>query len=130
MVEEKKQSGLIRIADDVVAIIAGIAAMETEGVASMSGGITEGLAKRVSGKNVTKGVSVEVGQLEAAIDLRIIVVYGAKIHEVCQELQQNVKEAVEKMTGLQVVEVNVKVEGVEFKHERESLSAQEEHRVK
>lgn len=111
---EAQENGVVRIADDVVAIIAGVAASETEGVASMSGGITEGFARRVSGKNVTKGVSVEVGSVEAAIDLRVIVKYGVKIHEVARKLQENVKEAVETMTGLRVVEVNVKVEGVEF----------------
>ncbi|MDA8353286.1 MAG: Asp23/Gls24 family envelope stress response protein [Firmicutes bacterium] len=109
--------GSIRIADDVVAVIAGLSATKTPGVAGMSGGITEGWAKRVSGKNVTRGVSVEVGQVETAIDLRVIMEYGAKIHEVARELQENVKEAVENMTGLAVVEVNIKVEGVDFKEE-------------
>ncbi|GAA3407144.1 Asp23/Gls24 family envelope stress response protein [Paenibacillus hodogayensis] len=111
------QTGMIRISDDVVATIAGLAALETPGIAAMSGGISEGLAKRLSGKNVQKGVSVEVGQLEAAIDLRVIVHYGSKVQEVCRHLQENVKEAVENMTGLHVVEVNVKVEGVAFKEE-------------
>ncbi|RJX41030.1 Asp23/Gls24 family envelope stress response protein [Paenibacillus pinisoli] len=114
---ENLQTGLIRISDDVVATIAGLAALETPGIAAMSGGISEGLAKRLSGKNVQKGVSVEVGQLEAAIDLRIIVHYGIPIQEVCRQLQLNVRESVENMTGLQVVEVNVKVEGVAFKEE-------------
>jgi uncharacterized alkaline shock family protein YloU len=114
---ETLQAGNIRISDDVVATIAGLAAVETSGVTAMSGGISEGLAKRLSGKNVQKGVSVEVGQTEAAIDLRVIVTYGIQIHEVCQQLQENVKEAVENMTGLTVVEVNVKVEGVIFKGE-------------
>lgn len=112
-----EQEGQVRIADDVVAVIAGIAATETDGIAGMSGGITEGLARRVSGKNVTRGVSVEVGEVEAAIDLRVIVQYGAKIHEVSRELQFNVKQAVESMTGLTVIEVNVKVEGVIFAEE-------------
>lgn len=111
------QTGMIRISDDVVATIAGLAALETPGIAAMSGGISEGLAKRLSGKNVQKGVSVEVGQLEAAIDLRVIVNFGSKIQDVCRHLQENVKEAVENMTGLNVVEVNVKVEGVAFKEE-------------
>jgi uncharacterized alkaline shock family protein YloU len=112
---EQGSEGTIRIADDVVAVIAGLAATKTDGIAGMSGGITEGWAKRVSGRNVTRGVSVEVGQVETAIDLRVIVHYGVKINEVSRTLQQNVKEAVETMTGLQVVEVNVKVEGVEIK---------------
>ncbi|QKG85197.1 Asp23/Gls24 family envelope stress response protein [Kroppenstedtia pulmonis] len=109
--------GAIRIADDVVAVIAGLAAVKTKGVSSMSAGITEGWAKRVSGKNLTRGVSVEVGQVETAISLRVIVEFGVKIHEVSRQLQMNVKEAVESMTGLSVVEVNVKVEGVDFKEE-------------
>ena len=114
---EDLQTGLIRISDDVVATIAGLAALETPGIAAMSGGISEGLAKRLSGKNVQKGVQVEVGQVEAAIDLRIIVHYGIPIQEVCRQLQLNVRESVENMTGLQVVEVNVKVEGVAFKED-------------
>lgn len=114
---EELQTGVIRISDDVVATIAGLAALETPGIAAMSGGISEGLAKRLSGKNVQKGVTVEVGQLEAAIDLRIIVHYGIPIQEVSRQLQLNVRETVANMTGLQVVEVNVKVEGVMFKEE-------------
>ncbi|WP_424765884.1 Asp23/Gls24 family envelope stress response protein [Paenibacillus sp. sgz302251] len=125
---EELQTGLIRISDDVVATIAGLAALETPGIAAMSGGISEGLAKRLSGKNVQKGVSVEVGQLEAAIDLRIIVHYGIPIQEVCRQLQLNVRESVENMTGLQVVEVNVKVEGVAFKEEE--LDEQQQQRLK
>ena len=111
------EQGAIRIADDVVAKIAGMAALETPGIAAMSGGLSEGWGKRLSGKNVQKGVIVEVGQLEAAIDLRILVLYETPIHEVCRMLQQNVREAVENMTGLRVVEVNVKVEGVAFKND-------------
>lgn len=115
--KEEQHGGAIRITDDVVATITAIAAVETPGVAGMSGGISEGLAKRISGKNVQKGVAVEVGTTETAIDLRVIIQYGSKIHEVCRALQANVKEAVESMTGLKAVEVNVKVEGVAFKEE-------------
>ncbi|MBM7563532.1 Asp23/Gls24 family envelope stress response protein [Paenibacillus sacheonensis] len=118
---EELQSGIIRISDDVVATIAGLAALETPGIAAMSGGISEGLAKRLSGKNAQKGVSVEVGQLEAAIDLRIIVKYGIPIQEVCRQLQENVRETVANMTGLHVVEVNIKVEGVAFKEEETAI---------
>ncbi|RAP78102.1 Asp23/Gls24 family envelope stress response protein [Paenibacillus montanisoli] len=120
---EELQTGIIRISDDVVATIAGLAALETPGIAAMSGGISEGLAKRLSGKNAQKGVSVEVGQLEAAIDLRIIVKYGIPIQEVCRQLQENVRETVANMTGLHVVEVNVKVEGVAFKEEEAEEAA-------
>lgn len=113
MVEQT--GGVVRIADDVVSVIAGLTASKAEGIASMSGGITEGWAKRVSGKNLTKGVSVEVGSVETAIELRVIVEYGLPIAEVCRNLQREVKETVEMMTGLRVVEVNVKVEGVELR---------------
>ncbi|OEF98932.1 hypothetical protein BHF71_02960 [Vulcanibacillus modesticaldus] len=127
---EERDTGKIKIESDVVAMIAGLAATDTEGVASMSGGITEGWAKRVSGKNVAKGVRVEVGELETAIDLRVIIKYGAKIHEVAKNLQENVKEAVESMTGLRVVEVNVFVEGVEIHREEEEKSEEFVNRLK
>lgn len=121
---DSRENGVVRIADDVVAVIAGIAASETPGIVGMSGGITEGLARRVSGKNVQKGVHVDVGEYEAAIDLRVIIKYGMKIDEVSRALQNNVKNAVESMTGLKVVEVNVKVEGVDMKedtHDHEEI---------
>jgi uncharacterized alkaline shock family protein YloU len=121
------ETGVIRISDDVVATIAGLAALETPGISAMSGGISEGLAKRLSGRNVQKGVSVEVGQLEAAVDLRVIVHYGSQIQNVCRELQSNVREAIENMTGLRVIEVNIKVEDVHFK---EDELHEELHRVK
>ncbi|UHA74053.1 Asp23/Gls24 family envelope stress response protein [Paenibacillus sp. 481] len=119
MTEEQliTQEGNIRISDDVVATIAGLAALETPGIAAMSGGLSEGWAKRLSGKNAQMGVSVEVGQVEAAVDLRVIVMYGMPIQEVCRQLQLNVRESIQNMTGLSVVEVNVKVEGVAFKDE-------------
>jgi uncharacterized alkaline shock family protein YloU len=121
------EAGIIRISDDVVATIAGLAAIETTGISAMSGGISEGLAKRLSGRNVQKGVSVEVGQVEAAIDLRVIVHYGSQIQNVCRDLQYNVREAIENMTGLRVIEVNVKVEGVHFKEDEHH---EELHRAK
>jgi uncharacterized alkaline shock family protein YloU len=111
------ETGLIRISDDVVATIAGLATLETPGITAMSGGISEGFAKRLSGKNVQKGITVEVGQVEAIVHLRVIVQYGSKIQNVCRDLQYNVREAIENMTGLRVVEVNVKVEGVSFREE-------------
>lgn len=116
---EDIQTGNIRISDDVVATIAGLAALEMPGIAAMSGGMSEGLAKRLSGKNAQRGVAVEVGSMEAAINLRIIVDYGTQIHNVCRELQQIVKDSVESMTGLHVVEVNIKVEGVAFREKDE-----------
>jgi uncharacterized alkaline shock family protein YloU len=112
-----RADGTIRIADDVVATIAALAALETPGVASLSGGLSEGFTKRISGKNAHKGVNVEVGTEEAAIDLKVVIQYGVKIDDACRQVQLNVKEAVETMTGLKVVEVNVRVEGVAFRED-------------
>lgn len=123
---EEKDTGKIKIESDVVAMIAGLAATDTDGVAGMSGGITEGWAKKVSGKNIAKGVRVEVGETETAIDLRVIIKYGYKIHEVAANLQQNVKDAVESMTGLKVVEVNVHVEDIEFQKDKLDIVASED----
>lgn len=104
--------GQVRIADDVVATLAGIAAMQTPGVVAMSTGLSENISKQLSGRVNAKGVDVEVGTMETAITLRIIIEYGLNIREVCMQLQENVIGAVSNMTGLNVVEVNVKVEGV------------------
>jgi len=105
-------TGTIKIADEVVAIIAGLAASEVKGVASMSGGIVGGIAEFVGKKSPSKGVKVEVGEKEAAIDLHVIVEFGVRIPEVAHDIQQNVKKAIESMTGLSVVEVNVHIQGV------------------
>ncbi|HEY8342965.1 MAG TPA: Asp23/Gls24 family envelope stress response protein [Calditerricola sp.] len=105
----------VRIADDVVALIAGIAAADTDGVVRMASGRTEDWARRVRGRNAHRGVAVDVNGEEVTLDLRVIVAYGTKIDHVCRRLQQNVKDAVERMTGLRVVEVNVRVEGVDWK---------------
>lgn len=115
--------GTVTFADDVVAIIAGLAASDVEGVAGMSGGIAGGFSEILGKKNLTKGVKVEVGNEQAAIDISIIVHYGVKIIDVSRSIQENVKKAIETMTGLQVVEVNVHVLGVKF--EKEEPAAKE-----
>ena len=113
---EKKDGSLgsIRIADEVVGIIAGLAATEIDGIAGMSGGLVGGIAEILGKKNFAKGVKVEVGEKEAAVDLYIIVKYGVRIPDVALAAQENVKQAIEAMTGLSVVEVNVHVQGVGF----------------
>lgn len=109
--------GSVRVADDVVSIIAGLAATEVSGIAGMSGGIAGGIAEILGRKNFAKGVKVEVGEKEAAVDLYIIVKYGVRIPDVALQAQENVKQAIETMTGLSVVEVNVHVQGVGFPEE-------------
>lgn len=110
----KNDLGLIKVADEVVAIIAGLSATEVKGVAGMSGGISAGIAEMLGRKNLAKGVKVEVGEKEAAIDLFVIVEFGARIPDVAQQIQHNVKNSVESMTGLKVVEINIHVQGVAF----------------
>lgn len=112
--------GSIRIADEVVSIIAGLAATEVEGIAGMSGGIAGGIAEMLGRKNFAKGVKVEVGEKEAAVDLYIIVKYGVRIPDVALAAQENVKQAIETMTGLSVVEVNIHVQGVSFPQEEKA----------
>ena len=116
--DENIEHGTVKISDDVVAIIAGVAATEIDGVAGMSGGITGGITEMLGMKNLSKGVKVEVGDKEAAIDIYIIVEYGSNISELGEKVQQNVKNSVETMTGLNVVEVNVYIQGVNIPKDR------------
>ena len=104
--------GAVRVADEVVSVIAGLAATDIEGIAGMSGGLVGGIAEMLGRKNLSKGVKVEVGEREAAVDLYIIVKFGVRIPEVALNVQERVKEAIEQMTGLKVVEVNVHGQGV------------------
>ena len=110
--DENVKYGTVKIANEVVAIIAGLAATEIDGVVGMSGGISGGITEMLGMKNLSKGVKVEVGEKEAAIDIFVVVEYGSKISEVASSVQQNVKDTVETMTGLNVIEVNVHIEGV------------------
>ena len=110
--------GTITVADTVVQKVAGIAAREINGVHAMGGGGSRAfgaLKERIpgsSGPNVSQGVGVEVGETEAAVDLDIVVEYGVSVAEVARSIQRNVKQAVERMTGLKVVEVNVSVNDI------------------
>ena len=111
--EEVKEENSIKIADDVVAVIAGVAVSEVPGVYSMAGSFAGGITEVLSGKkNMSKGIKVEVGDKEAKVDVNIIVEYGTRIPDVAFEIQNRVKKAVETMTGLKVIEVNVHVHGV------------------
>lgn len=106
--------GVVKIADEVVSIIAGLAAADIEGVASMSGGIAGGIAEVLGRRNLSKGVKVDVGTEDTKIEIFIIVKYGVRIPDVAWDIQEKVKKAVETMTGLKVTHVNVHVQGVNF----------------
>lgn len=110
--------GKVVFAEDVVATIASLAAAEVEGVYGMSGSTFEGLGEKLGKKNYTKGIKVEVGTVECAVDMTLIVKYGYRIQDVCQNVQQAVKNAIENMTGLNVVEVNISVNSVVFAEEK------------
>ncbi|MEZ0535750.1 Asp23/Gls24 family envelope stress response protein [Caldicellulosiruptoraceae bacterium PP1] len=110
----ENNGGTVKIADEVVATIAGIAASEVKGVAGMVGTITGNITEAFGKKSLTKGVKVQIGENEVAIDIYITVEYGVIIPEVCSEIQDKVKNSVESMTGLSVVEVNVHVQGIKF----------------
>ena len=112
----------IKIADDVIAVIAGAAASEVSGVASMAGGFAGGISEVFSGKkNFAKGIKVETGDKDTKIDVNIIVEYGVRIPDVAYEIQTRVKKAVEGMTGLKVSEVNVHIQGVKTQQTQENI---------
>ncbi len=122
-VEEINEAEGIKISNDVIAVIAGVAASEVPGVSAMAGGLTGGLTEALKGKkNLAKGIKVEATEKTAKIDVNIIVEYGSRIPDVAFEIQNRVKKSVETMTGLKVEEVNVHVQGVNT----ESLNTSEE----
>ncbi|MDP4178268.1 MAG: Asp23/Gls24 family envelope stress response protein [Bacillota bacterium] len=116
MVENEKQEidmGIVKISDEVVGIIAGIATTEIKGIVGMSASLVGDWTQKISGKkNLSKGVKVTVGENSAIIELHVIVEYGVKILEIAEQVQENVKKAVESMTGLSVTSVNLHVQNV------------------
>lgn len=111
--EEITETEGIQISNDVIAVIAGVAVSEVQGVSSMAGGFAGGITEVLSGKkNLAKGIKVEKEENSVKIDVNIIVEYGSRIPDVAFEIQNRVKTAVENMTGLKVEEVNVHVQGV------------------
>lgn len=118
---DTEQSSSITYANEVVASIAGVAANEVEGIASMCNVSGSILSKK--NNNVTKGVKVEIGTEEASVDLYVIVEYGTPIQKAGQDAQENVRRAIESMTGLHVVRVDVHVQGVSFEKENNTLNA-------
>lgn len=128
---EEIDEGSINIADEVVGIITGLAATEVEGVAGMSGGLAGGIADMLGRKNLSKGVKVEVNEEAADVDVYVIINYGNSIPDVAWKIQDNVKQAIEGMTGLDVKAVNVHVQGVNFPEaEKEEVENKEVEEVK
>lgn len=117
MSEKNMQSIGLKFSSEVIETIAGIAASEIDGIIGMSGGVVEGFAEKLGRKNLAKGVSVEVGEQEVAVDLQVIVEYGRNVPEIYQRVVEAVETAIHHMTGLRVIEVNMFVEGVALQTE-------------
>ena len=109
---EKEMMGEVRIADEVVAIIAGLAATEVDGVDSMAGNITNELVGKLGMKNLSKGVKMDVTEEHVSVDLSLNIKYGYNIPDVSERVQDRVKSAIENMTGLTVLDVNIRIAGV------------------
>ncbi len=113
-IQNDASKGEIKIADEVVAIIAALAATEVEGVASMAGNMTNELIRKLGMKNLSKGVKVDVLEGIVTVSLALNLKYNYSIVEVSARVQEKVKNAIENMTGLEVADVNIKVAGVEM----------------
>lgn len=122
----EQKIGNVKISEDVVSTIAGLAASEVQGVASMSAGLTGGIYDLIGKKNPSKGVKIEMKEEEVFLDLYLVVEYGAKIPDVALEVQQAVKNSVETMTGLTASKVDIHIQGVKMeKEEAEAPVVQE-----
>ncbi len=111
-INEETTLGNVQIADEVIAVIAGLAAGEVTGVAALSGNISTELAVKLGKKTPAKGVKVELGNGEVKVEISLIVLYEYNIPDVASKVQDKVKQAIETMTGLNVTKVNIKIAGV------------------
>ena len=109
VLQEDENIGSVQIADEVVAMIASLAATEVDGVSAMAGNISNELMSRVGVKNLTKGVKVEVIGSSVKVDLAVLMEYGYNIPTTSQKVQERVKNSIENMTGLTVSDVNIRI---------------------
>jgi uncharacterized alkaline shock family protein YloU len=121
-VKEEIDMGIVKISDEVVGVIAGLATTEIKGVVGMSANLVGGITQILTGKkNLSKGVKVTVGENSSTIDLHIVVEYGVRIPDVAVQVQENVKKSVEAMTGLVVSAVNIHVQNVVIPKSEENV---------
>jgi len=126
-IKDVTNMGIVKISDEVVEVIAGLAAADVKGVVGMSDSLVGGISHVLSGKkNLAKGVKVNVGENSASIDLNLVVQYGVRIPEIAASVQENVKRAVESMTGLNVSGVNIYVQNVILPKEETITEGEEE----
>ncbi len=107
--------GSVQIADDVVGIIAGLAATELDGVSAMAGNITNEIMSKVGYKSLTKGVKTDIADGKVSVELALTMDYGYNIPDTCAKVQDKVKSTIENMTGLTVTDVNIRIAGVDMK---------------
>ena len=117
-IHENVNIGEVKVADEVVAIIAGLAATEVEGVDSLGGNITSEIVSKLGMKNLSKGVKVEVLDGVVTVDLTLNIEYGMNILETSKKVQEKVKAAIENMTGLEVADVNIHIASVDMENEK------------
>lgn len=118
VLQENEELGTVKIADDVVAMIAGLAATEVQGVAAMAGNISNELMSKMGVKNLAKGVKVEVMGKRVKAELALIIEYGHNIPAVSQRVQEKVKSTIENMTGLEVSDIDIRIAGVCMQKDR------------
>jgi uncharacterized alkaline shock family protein YloU len=118
VLHEDEKIGTVKIADDVVAMIAALAATEVDGVAAMGGNMSTELLKKVGIKSPSKGSKVDVANQKVKVDLAITMEYGYNIPVTCQKVQNKVKAAIENMTGLEVTDVNIRIAGISVAKEK------------
>lgn len=114
--QEEETFGTVKIADDVVAMIAALAATEVDGVAAMNGNVAKELLSKVGVKGLAKGVKVDIFNQKVKVELAVIMEYGFNIPTTCQSVQNRVKSAIENMTGLEVTDVNIRIAGINMAH--------------
>ena len=115
VLQDDDNKGVVQIADDVVAMIAGLAATEVKGVAAMAGNIANEVMHKTGKKNLSKGVKVSVNGKRVKISLAIMMEFGFNIPGTCSKVQDRVKSAVENMTGLEVTDVDIRIASVEMR---------------
>lgn len=115
---ENGNMGQVQIADEVVAIIAGLAATEVEGVASMAGNITNELVSKLGKKSLSKGIRVKVEDGIVNVNVALNIAYGYSVPKTCKKVQEKVKAAIENMTGLEVEKVDIQIANVSISKEK------------
>ena len=118
VLDNGENCGTVKIANDVVAMIAGLAATEVEGVSAMVGNISNELMSMVGMKKQPKGVRVDILDRTVSVDMAVTLEYGYNIPTTCAKVQEKVKASIETMTGLEVADVNIRIVGINMSENR------------